>query len=70
MFKTLLNKIPRTATAPFCPSEVSGTVIIPEGLSFWGKLFKFAGDRTIVRERSADAAMDMLRRRLLEQSGS
>ena len=30
------------------------------------KLFKFAGDRTIVRERSADSALEMLRRRLLE----
>jgi nicotinamide-nucleotide amidase len=30
------------------------------------KLFKFAGDRSIIRERSTDSALEMLRRRLLE----
>ena len=30
------------------------------------KLHKFAGDRVIIRERSADSAMEMLRRRLLD----
>ena len=30
------------------------------------RLFKFAGDRTIVRERSTDSALEMLRKRLLE----
>ena len=30
------------------------------------KLFKFAGDRSIIRERSADSAFEMLRRKLLK----
>jgi PncC family amidohydrolase len=30
------------------------------------KLFKFAGDRAIIRERSVDSALEVLRRRLLE----
>ena len=48
MLKTLLNKLPRTATAPFCPSEVNGTVIVPARSSFWVKLFKFAGPGLLI----------------------
>ena len=48
MLKALLNKLPRTATAPFCPSEVNGTINVPAGASFWGKLLKFAGPGLLI----------------------
>jgi manganese transport protein len=44
MFKSL----PQTATAPFCPSEVQGSVNVPNGLSFWKKLLFFAGPGLLV----------------------
>ncbi|BCM25867.1 Nramp family divalent metal transporter [Methyloradius palustris] len=48
MFQAILNRLPRTATAPFCPSEVRGTINIPAGTSFWKKLLKFAGPGLLV----------------------
>ena len=44
MFKSL----PTTATAPFCPSEVQASVQVPSHLSFWKKLFIFAGPGLLV----------------------
>ncbi len=41
-------KLPTTATAPFCPSEVRGTVAVPVGLSILRKLARFAGPGLIV----------------------
>ena len=41
-------QLPRVATAPFCPSEVRGTVIVPPGLSGWRKLFRSAGPGLLV----------------------
>jgi manganese transport protein len=41
-------KLPTTATAPFCPSEVAGTVAVPEGDPFWKKILRFAGPGLLV----------------------
>jgi manganese transport protein len=35
--------LPKTATAPFCPSEVRGTVALVQDVPFWKKLRRFAG---------------------------
>jgi len=43
-----MRKLPRTATAPFCPSEVSGTVNVPESLPLWKKILRFAGPGLLV----------------------
>jgi len=40
--------LPTTATAPFCPSEVRGTVAVPRGLPFWRKVLRFAGPGLLV----------------------
>lgn len=44
----MLKSLPQTATAPFCPSEVQGSINVPQGLSFWKKLFLFAGPGLLV----------------------
>jgi manganese transport protein len=41
-------KLPTTATAPFCPSEVSGTVTVPESDPFWKKVIRYAGPGLLV----------------------
>ncbi len=41
-------KLPTTATAPFCPSEVAGTVNVPEGDPFWKKIIRFAGPGLLI----------------------
>jgi manganese transport protein len=33
--------LPRTATAPFCPSEVKGSVAVPQELTFFKKLMRY-----------------------------
>jgi manganese transport protein len=40
--------LPVTATAPFCPSEVQGTVSVPAGLSSWRRLLRFLGPGLLV----------------------
>ncbi len=40
--------LPRTATAPFCPSEVKGSVAVEPGLPFHKKLLRFAGPGLLV----------------------
>lgn len=40
--------LPTTATAPFCPSEIVGTVAIPEGDPFWKKIVRSAGPGLLV----------------------
>lgn len=40
--------LPKTATAPFCPSEVHGSIVIPEQASFWKKLSIFLGPGLLV----------------------
>lgn len=41
-------RLPTTATAPFCPSEVAGTVSVPAGDPFWKKILRFAGPGLLV----------------------
>jgi manganese transport protein len=41
-------KLPTTATAPFCPSEVAGTVAVPAGDPFWKKVLRFSGPGLLV----------------------
>jgi manganese transport protein len=41
-------KLPTTATAPFCPSEVSGTVAVPDHYPFWKKVIRYAGPGLLV----------------------
>ena len=40
--------LPRTATAPFCPSEVKGSVAVDPGLPFFKKLLSYAGPGLLV----------------------
>ena len=41
-------KLPTTATAPFCPSEVKGSVFVPQGAPFWKKILQFAGPGLLI----------------------
>jgi manganese transport protein len=40
--------LPTTATAPFCPSEVRGTVNVAAGLPLWKKMLRFAGPGLLI----------------------
>jgi manganese transport protein len=40
--------LPKLATAPFCPSEVQGSVVIPPNLVGWKKIFIFFGPALLV----------------------
>jgi len=40
--------LPKTATAPFCPSEVRGAVAVPAGLSPFQRMLRFAGPGLLV----------------------
>jgi len=40
--------LPRLATAPFCPSEVQGSVVVPAGMPGWRKLLRSAGPGLLV----------------------
>src|SRR3954467_6264548 len=40
--------LPRTATAPFCPSEVRGSIAIPAAAPRWRKLLRVAGPGLLV----------------------
>ena len=40
--------LPQTATAPFCPSEVKGSIVVEPSLSFHKKLLRFAGPGLLV----------------------
>jgi manganese transport protein len=40
--------LPTTATAPFCPAEVAGTVAVPAGDPLWKKVLRFAGPGLLV----------------------
>ena len=40
--------LPRTATAPFCPSKVRGSVDIPIDAPFWQKMLRFAGPGLLI----------------------
>jgi manganese transport protein len=41
-------RLPTTATAPFCPAEVAGTVAVPAGDPLWKKIMRFAGPGLLV----------------------
>ena len=41
-------RLPTTATAPFCPSEVHGSVVVPAGAPTWQRLLKIAGPGLLV----------------------
>jgi manganese transport protein len=41
-------QLPRFATAPFCPSEVQGTVAVPAGLSSFQKLLRYLGPGLLI----------------------
>ncbi|CAG4902656.1 Nramp family divalent metal transporter [Paraburkholderia gardini] len=41
-------RLPTTATAPFCPSEVKGSVEVPQGAPFWKKILQFAGPGLLI----------------------
>jgi manganese transport protein len=43
-----MRKLPTTATAPFCPSEVSGTVAVPASFPLWKKVLRYAGPGLLV----------------------
>ena len=40
--------LPKTATAPFCPTEVRGAVAVPDGLSTWQRMLRVAGPGLLV----------------------
>lgn len=40
--------LPKNATAPFCPPEVKGSVVIPLGASSWRKWLKYAGPGLLI----------------------
>ncbi|GGC77676.1 Nramp family divalent metal transporter [Undibacterium terreum] len=40
--------LPTTATAPFCPSEVAGTVFVPTNAPFWKKAMRFVGPGLLI----------------------
>jgi manganese transport protein len=44
----LKTRLPTTATAPFCPSEVQGTIDVPSSFPFWKKLLLVAGPGLLV----------------------
>jgi len=41
-------KLPTTATAPFCPSEVRGSIRVPAAASWWSKLQQFWGPGLLI----------------------
>ncbi|MFC0401163.1 Nramp family divalent metal transporter [Paraburkholderia rhizosphaerae] len=41
-------KLPTTATAPFCPAEVQGSVAVTPGAPFWKRILQFAGPGLLV----------------------
>ncbi|WP_018605727.1 Nramp family divalent metal transporter [Uliginosibacterium gangwonense] len=41
-------QLPRTATAPFCPSEIQGSVKVPSGAPLWQRILRFAGPGLLV----------------------
>src|SRR5689334_5420291 len=41
-------QLPKFATAPFCPSEVQGTIAVPPGLSGFQKLLRYLGPGLLI----------------------
>src|SRR5271156_2224600 len=40
--------LPKTATAPFCPSEVKGTVFVSPAIPTWQRALRFAGPGLLI----------------------
>jgi len=40
--------LPRFPTAPFCPSEVSGSIAVPPGAPLWRRILRFAGPGLLI----------------------
>ena len=40
--------LPKIATAPFCPSEVRGSIAVPDGTPGWKRVLRFAGPGLLV----------------------
>ena len=40
--------LPKTATAPFCPSEVNGSVPVDASAAFWRRVLRFAGPGLLI----------------------
>ena len=47
-FLRKLPRLPSTATAPFCPSEVQGSISIDPSIPYWKKFLKFCGPGLLV----------------------
>lgn len=45
---TPMFPLPKTATAPFCPSEVAGSIVVADDLPWWKKVARFAGPGLLV----------------------
>jgi manganese transport protein len=43
-----LPPLPKTATAPFCPSEVQGSISVPQGAPLWKKIAIFMGPGLLI----------------------
>src|SRR5277367_2343453 len=41
-------RLPRTATAPFCPSEVRGSVLVSAATPLWQRMLRMAGPGLLV----------------------
>jgi manganese transport protein len=41
-------RLPKIATAPFCPPEVAGSVVVDSSASFWKRALKFAGPGLLI----------------------
>jgi manganese transport protein len=41
-------RLPRTATAPFCPSEVRGSILVSAATPLWQRMLRMAGPGLLV----------------------
>ena len=48
IFKVFMFSLPVTATAPFCPSEVAGSIAVPTADPLWKKIARFAGPGLLI----------------------
>src|SRR5882757_1334663 len=48
VIRSVMFRLPRTATAPFCPSEVRGSVLVSADTPLWGRVLRIAGPGLLV----------------------